>query len=64
MGEALAEEVKRVLASKNVTIDVVIPVRALVIQCVLFLLSTGYVGPRYQSCSRARTRSAIRHPVS
>lgn len=26
MGEALAEEVKRVLAEKNVTVDVVIPV--------------------------------------
>jgi hypothetical protein len=48
MGDALAEKVKQVLQEKNLTIDVVIPVRIYKrLKCGLTLSGYLYLGTRY-----------------
>ena len=62
MGDALAEEVKRVLKEKKLTVDVVIPVR------ILFVSSKNSshetVGARHIPCSRVEPSTKARFTLS
>lgn len=50
MGDALADEVQRVLTKNNITVDVVIPVRRECFNKILIYIQVLHLGAGYISC--------------